>query len=213
MGILEKFRETREDVLIDAMRKLQLATLMTQTENGFEFSHVPMIVKKVDDVVILEGHVARPNTHWKVADGGPSAAIFQGPHAYVSPSWYPSKKEHGKVVPTWNYLAVHAHGKLEAVDDKDFLMQQIEALTQQNESARDMPWAVSDAPGKYIPALSRGIVGMRFRVTLLEGVWKMSQNRSEADIQGVVNGLSAELDGRGDAVADVVSSVNGRAID
>lgn len=209
MAILEKYRETREDVLIAAMQTLQLATLMTQTETGFEFSHVPMLVKKVGDDIFLEGHVARSNSHWKVADVGPSAAIFQGPHAYVSPSWYPSKQEHGKVVPTWNYLAVHAHGQLEAVDDQDFLLEQLKELTQRNEDTRAQPWTLSDAPDKYIPALSRGIVGLRFRIERLEGVWKMSQNRSEADIQGVVDGLSAEGEGAADVVANVVKSING----
>ena len=124
--------------------------------------------------------------------GGEALVIFQGPEAYVTPSWYPSKAEHGKVVPTWNYAAVHAWGTPRVIEDAAWLRDQIERLTASREGSRPQPWAVGDAPADYIDAQLRGIVGLEIPISRIEGKWKVSQNRSESDRRGVADGLMAE---------------------
>lgn len=136
-------------------------------------------------------HVARPNPHWERA-GGPTVAIFQGPQSYISPSWYPTKRGHGRVVPTWNDIAVHAHGTLEVVDDEAWPLAHLDDLTRENEDMRAAPWQVADAPAEFIRGFTRAIVGLRLRVTRAEGAWKLIQHRSEADRLGTIEGLEAE---------------------
>jgi transcriptional regulator len=131
--------------------------------------------------------------------------IFQGPQCYVTPTWYPSKSEHGKVVPTWNYAAVHAYGRPEIMEDKDWLLRHVTALTAQQERHEARPWSPSDAPGNYIEAMLRGIVGFRFVVTRLEGKWKMSQNRATQDQAGVVEGLRNRGAGDDLEIADMIA--------
>ena len=141
----------------------------------------------------LLGHVARPNPQARGAVPGVQAlAIFQGPDAYVTPSWYATKRENGKVVPTWNYIAIHAYGEVEFFDAADRLRAIVTRLTEQQEAARAEPWAVSDAPANYIEGMLKGIVGFALPIARLEGKWKMSQNRPAADRAGVVGGLAAE---------------------
>lgn len=207
MAIMNMYRENDEAELVAAIRDIQFATLVTHLRDGLECSHVPMFAKQTDQGVVLEGHVARQNPHWRSADAGPTIAIFQGPQAYISPGWYPSKQEHGKVVPTWNYSVVHAHGILEAIDDPDFLLRHIADLTQKNETGRAMPWGIDDAPGDYIPKLTRGIVGLRLTVSRIDGASKMGQNRSDADRKGAVAGLSEENDFGASAVAEKMLSL------
>jgi transcriptional regulator len=200
----KQYREDRAEVLAGAVRAIQLATLVTPGPDGLQVSHVPMLLQEgADGAWTLESHVARGNPHWKLAaSGAASVAVFQGPHAYISPSWYASKREHGKVVPTWNYIAVHVHGALEAVQDEAWLRAQIAALTRANEAAREHPWAVSDAPADYMQGMVRAIVGLRLRVARVEGAWKMAQHRGEGDRLGVIAGLDAVPEGR--AVAQVM---------
>lgn len=188
----QQFAEDRLEVLVAAIREIQFAAIVTPTPEGIEVTHAPVVIRPGDTVeeTFLETHVARPNPHWRAAVDAPSVAIFQGPQAYVSPSWYPSKQEHGKVVPTWTYVSVHAHGRLEAVQDESWLAQHLDALTQQNEATRAKPWAVSDAPEGFIPALSRGIVGLRMRLDRLEGAWKINQHKNEGDRAGTAAGLA-----------------------
>jgi transcriptional regulator len=140
----------------------------------------------------LRGHVARANPLWRSADGLAVLAIFHGPQAYVSPSWYPSKVGTHKVVPTWNYALVHAHGRLRAVDDTAWLRAQVERLTVAHESTRAQPWAVADAPADYLAQMLRAIVGIEIGLTRLEGKFKLSQNRDAADRAGVAAGLAGE---------------------
>ena len=137
----------------------------------------------------LIGHVARANPIWRTP--GPAVLVFQGPDAYVSPSWYPGKREHGKVVPTWNYAVVHARGPLRIIHDADWLRTQVESLTQRQESAFAEPWAVSDAPADYIEKMLAAIVGIELRLTSLEGKWKTSQNQPEGNRGGAAQGLQA----------------------
>jgi len=204
MYIPRQFREGRPDVLAGAMRDIQLAALVTGGPEGLHVSHVPMVLKEDDKGAwTLETHVARPNPHWRFAGtAAASVAIFQGPQAYVSPSWYATKREHGRVVPTWNYIAIHAHGVLEAVEDQDWLLAHLHDLTRANEASREHPWAVSDAPEEFVRGLTRAIVGLRLRVGRIEGVWKMIQHRSEGDRLGTVAGLEAEPGGK--AVAEAM---------
>lgn len=190
MYIPDHFRETRPEVLHDAVRRIGFATLVTL---DLEANLLPMLLD--DAGTVLRGHVARANPVWKQGDG-PALALFLGPHGYVSPNWYPSKAEHGKAVPTWNYLAVQARGTLRWTHDLDQLRGLVTELTDRHESERPEPWAVSDAPAGYTDALLRAIVGFELSVESLEGKWKLSQNRDAADRIGVREGLSRE--GRGD---------------
>ncbi len=152
----------------------------------------------------LLGHVARANPLWQAADGKPVLALFHGPQAYVSPSWYPSKAESGQVVPTWNYVVVQAHGRLRAIDDAAWLRSLVEALTDRHESPREEPWAVSDAPAPYLDKMLRAIVGIEIAVERLEGKWKVSQNRTPRDRLGVETGLRAEPGDDARAMASLV---------
>ena len=207
MAIISIYEENDQAQLLDVMRDIQFATLVTHMPDRLECSHIPMFAKETGDGLVLEGHVARHNDHWRHASDGPSIAIFHGPQAYISPSWYVSKQEHGKVVPTWNYQVVHAHGTLEAIDDTDFLLAHINDLTVRNESGRDQPWSIEDAPGEYIPKLTRGIVGLRLKVTRLDGASKLGQNRTDADRKGTVAGLLDEKDFGAAAIAQKMQSL------
>jgi transcriptional regulator len=134
----------------------------------------------------LLGHVARPNAQWKsTPEGTPALAIVLGPDSYVSPAWYPTKQETGRVVPTWNYVAVHVHGAVRFFHERERLLDVVERLTQRNERDRPHPWKVSDAPPDYIDTMLKGIVGVELAITRIEGKWKASQNRTEAERRGV----------------------------
>ena len=172
------------------MREHPLAALVTITPDGLTADHLPLeLDTSAGTHGTLHGHVARANPLWRLAAGSPVLAIFRGPQAYVSPSWYPSKAQTHKVVPTWNYAVVHAHGVLEAVDDAPWLRTLVGRLTDHQEAPRSAPWAVDDAPPDYVQQMLRAIVGIRIPLTRLVGKWKVSQNRSEADRLGVVQGL------------------------
>jgi transcriptional regulator len=139
----------------------------------------------------LHGHLARPNPQWRTPAIGEALAIFMGPDAYVSPSWYPSKQEHGKVVPTWNYVTVHAYGTVEFFDDPERLLRVVSRLTDLHEQPRDKPWAVTDAPRQFVEARLKGIIGLRMPVSRIMGKRKLSQNRNSADRAGVAQGLAS----------------------
>jgi transcriptional regulator len=195
------FKEDRTDVLHAAIRRSGLATLVTLTTDGLIASHVPMLLDPDPAPYgTLIGHVARPNPQGRGAVAGVQAlAIFQGPDAYITPSWYATKRENGKVVPTWNYVAIHAYGPVEFFDDRERLRAVVTRLTERFEAPRTEPWAVTDAPADFIDGMLRGIVGFALPITRLEGKWKMSQNRPAEDRAGVITGL--EADGREDVVA------------
>ena len=193
MYVPSQFRENRREVLVAAMRDIQLAAVVTPAADGLHATHVPVVVCEDGEQLVLETHVARGNMHWKLA-GAPSIAIFQGPQAYIHPGWYESKKEHGRVVPTWTYVVVHAHGVLSTFDAEDELLAHVTRLTSQNEQPREQPWAVTDAPEKYIQGMTRAIVGLRLTVDRLEGGWKLNQHKSESDRAGVMAGLAGQHD-------------------
>jgi transcriptional regulator len=188
------FKEDRIDVLHAAIRQSGIATLVTLTADGLIASHVPMLLNpEPAPYGTLLGHVARPNPQARGAVAGVQAlAIFQGPDAYVTPSWYATKHENGKVVPTWNYVAIHAYGPIEFFDAPDRLRAIVTRLTERQEAGRAEPWAVSDAPADYIDGMLKGIVGFALPIARLEGKWKMSQNRPAQDRAGVIAGLEAQ---------------------
>jgi transcriptional regulator len=186
-----------------------LAALVTADDatKGLFATHLPLLLhRSTGPYGMLVGHIARANPHARMLSAGDEAlVIFTGPDAYITPSWYATKAEHGRVVPTWNYVAVHAYGTIALREEPEWLRAHLEALTARHETGRAEPWQVSDAPAEYIAQQARGIVGVEIRISRLEGKWKMSQNRSGADIGGVAEGLSAS-DAPGDrAVAALVA--------
>lgn len=173
------------------MRAARLANVVTFGANGLHASPLPLFLDETEGPLgTLYGHFARANAQWKDAPLSDALAIFMGPDAYVSPSWYASKKEHGKVVPTWNYSAVHARGPIEFFDDEARLRDVVERLTNLHEAGRQEVWSVSDAPAPFLRGQLRGIIGLRLPITGLEGKNKMSQNRSAADRAGVAEGMA-----------------------
>lgn len=169
------------------------AALVTQGSAGLYATHLPVILKRgPSGETSFFGHVARANPHWQNTDAGSEALlIFTGPQAYVTPSWYPTKKDTAKVVPTWNYAAVHVRGRVSWPTDADFLRQNLSDLTDRHEAAREHPWALTDAPDSFIAMQMRAIVGMQFEVSSFDAKLKMSQNRPAVDVEGVIAGLSA----------------------
>jgi transcriptional regulator len=200
--------EHRPGVLWDFIEAHPLGALVTASADGLFATHLPLVLHRGRGLHgVLEGHVARANPHHRREPAaGEALVIFPGPDAYVSPSWYPAKAEHGRVVPTWNYVAVHAYGALRFVEDPAFLRRHLEELTARHEAGRERPWAVDDAPAEYVAGLERAIVGVEIEIARMEGKWKMSQNRPAADIDGVVRGLAASLRAGDREVAEIVEA-------
>jgi len=184
------FAEDHIGILHAFIRQHPLAALITNGPDGPEAAHVPVVLHAEESV--LRCHLARGNPQWKtIQSSAPVLAVFQGPEHYISPSWYPSKAEHGKVAPTWNYVAVHVRGRGRIFEDRDSLLNHLRALTGENENTFETPWSIDDAPADYIEGLSRGIVGVEISIEAIEGKWKASQNRPRRDREGVVEGLNA----------------------
>ncbi|POA34979.1 MULTISPECIES: FMN-binding negative transcriptional regulator [unclassified Pseudomonas] len=184
----------------------RLAILVTHGEQGLQASHVPLLLSPEQGPNgTLYGHLARANPQWQELEAGAEAlVIFAGADAYVSPSFYPSKADHGKVVPTWNYVAVHAYGNAEVFSDAPRLRNLVSALTDRHEHDRTQPWKVDDAPAHYIDGMLKAIVGFALPIQRLEGKRKLSQNRSTADIAGVREGLSASANPHDQALAHLM---------
>ncbi|MEO6031058.1 MAG: FMN-binding negative transcriptional regulator, partial [Burkholderiaceae bacterium] len=189
------FEESRTDVLHELVRSHPLGLMITQDAGGaLQADSIPFVLDAdaAGGTGLLRGHVARANPVWRAARTDVEAlVVFQGPHGYVSPGWYPSKLEHGKAVPTWNYVTVQARGSLRPIDDPEWLRALVTRLTQRHEAGQARPWAVTDAPPDYIDSMLRAIVGIEITLTSLVGKWKVSQNRSAADRDGVVQALRA----------------------
>ena len=174
------------------MRAHPFAILVTHGSEGLIATHLPTVLKvdAASPLGRIECHVARPNPQWKsFAADADALLIFQGPHAYIRPGWYPSKAEHGKAVPTWNYAAVHAYGPLRVMNDKAWLLAHVGELSDQQEAPYEARWSTADAPASYLDVMARGIVGLTLEIARLEGKMKMSQNRDQPDRTGVVQGL------------------------
>jgi len=169
------------------------ATLVTAGPDGFLVTILPLLYDSSDgEHGTLRGHLARPNPQWReLAPGAEAVAILHGPDAYVTPAWYEEKRRTGKGVPTWNYTTVVAHGRITLHHEPEWLLAHVRALTDRHEAGRDEPWSVDDAPDGYVEGQARGIVGVELRIARLEAKRKLSQNRSEADVAGVIEGLAA----------------------
>lgn len=188
----------RQDDLATLHQQIQasgLALLSSAGEQGLQASHLPLLLEPHEgEFGTLYGHFARANPHWRdLATGIEALVVFSGADGYVHPGWYPAKAEHGKVVPTWNYIAVHAWGQAEVFDDPERLLRLVSRLSERHEQGRARPWAVSDAPRAYIDAMLRAIVGFALPIRRIEGKWKLSQNRSAGDQAGVRAGLAESV--------------------
>jgi transcriptional regulator len=190
------FREDRLDILHGLIRSHPFAQLVTAGGPGLQANPLPMLIDQEGSPNgTLRGHLARGNDQVAALKAGTGAlAIFQGPQAYISPSWYPSKAEHGRVVPTWNYISVHAWGTPRVIVDPAWLRRLVGDLTEAQERGRPNPWSVADAPQDFIAGQLKAIVGIEISIDRIEGKWKVSQNRPEADRRGVVEGLRADGD-------------------
>lgn len=185
------FRDDAVESIRATMRAARLAHLVTATSTGLFATPLPLFLDEGEsEYGVLYGHVAKANPQWRSQPIGEGLAIFMGPEAYVSPSWYATKRETGKVVPTWNYVAVEARGPIEFFHEADRLLEAVTRLTNIHEGRRATPWAVDDAPAEFIASQLRAIVGVRMVITQLTGKRKMSQNRNEADRKGVREGLA-----------------------
>lgn len=193
MYLPSAFKEDDLAIIHQQIESTRLAVLVTHGALGLLANHVPLLLNPDQGPNgTLHGHLAKANPQWKELESGAEALlIFTGPDAYVSPSFYPSKAEHGQVVPTWNFLAIHAYGTPEVFHDASRLLDLVSALTDKHEAGRATPWAVEDAPKAYIDKMLSAIVGFVVPITRLEGKRKLNQNRNAADIAGVRDGLAA----------------------
>lgn len=195
MYLPSQFDEPNTEVMHELIRAKPLATLVVLTANGLDANHIPLHLSLDSSLGTLRGHVARSNPMWKeFRDNVEVLAIFHGPETYISPSWYATKSEHGKVVPTWNYVVAHAYGKLNIIHDASWIRTQLNFLTQQHEAFFDEPWKLADAPSDFTDNLIKAIVGVEIVITELKGKWKVSQNQPSKNQLSVVQGLSNNSD-------------------
>lgn len=201
------FREDRAEVMRDLIRQQPFGILVSSATGDLAADHLPFVLHDDDKPLgTLHGHIGAGNPLIRQAnDRCEVLTIFQGPQSYISPSWYPSKAAHGKVVPTWNYVVVHARGLLRVRREHDWLLQHLDDLTRQHEGARPDPWSVSDAPEDFIQRQLRGLVGFEIAITDLQGTWKLSQNKTADDAAGVVEGLREIADEEKSAMAALVT--------
>jgi transcriptional regulator len=197
------YREDRLPVVHEFIRTHPFAMLVTNGPDGLFASHLPFVLDAEDgEHGTLVGHLARANPHVRMLDdGAESLVVFSGPHAYVSPNWYPGKQEHGREVPTWNYVTVHAYGAATTFNDAAELRALLDRLTDTHEAKFPKPWRVGDAPADYLEQMYRAIVGIRVPIARIEGKWKLSQNRQAPDRIGAKAGLAASFDPRDREVA------------
>lgn len=195
MYIPASFRESRLEKLHDLIVKHPLGLLVTHGSNGLEASPLPFLLYADEgEQGVLRTHMAKANPHWKSAGQAECLIVFQGPDGYVTPSWYPSKAETHKAVPTWNYATVHVRGSPRITEDATWLRRQLDDLTSFHERPRPLPWSVSDAPAEYLTSQMKAIIGIEISISHIEGKWKMSQNKESADREGVINGMRSAAD-------------------
>jgi transcriptional regulator len=207
------FRETCLPELHAAIDAHAFASLISTTAGGLQVSHIPLLLAPEEGTYgTLYGHVARANAH-ALCNGTTSLAIFLGPHAYISAGWYPGKQSHGKEVPTWNYIAVHAHGTLETFEDPAALRELLRKLTDRHERPMLRPWRLDDAPAEYIDRNLKAITGLRLPIGRIEGKRKLSQNRTDADRDGVLAGLDSLQDEDSRRMAEAIRTVTARPKD
>jgi transcriptional regulator len=206
------FEVTDLALLHAAMKQSELATLVTTTTQGLVATHLPLLLDETKgEYGTLTGHVSRANLQWRETNPETEALIiFLGPDAYISPNWYPAKQETGRVVPTWNYAAIHAYGQLTFYEDPEWLRTMVTDLTKRHEASFPAPWQVTDAPAVYIDSQLKAIVGFEFRILRLEGKQKFNQNRSQEDRLGVIEGLRELGDERKTEVAELMEEIESR---
>ncbi len=211
MYVPSQFAEPRIEVLHELIRSHPLGTLVVLASNRLDANHIPFeIDPEPAPFGTLRGHVARANAVWKDFSAQIDAlVVFQGPHTYISPAWYATKKEHGKVVPTWNYAVVHASGRLRVIDDRAWLRRFVEQLTDRHEKPRTDPWKVIDAPADFIDTMTEAIVGIEVPIAQLTGKWKVSQNRPQTDRVGVAAGLMQDENDMATSMAQLVQQKKG----
>jgi len=206
MYLPQHFAESRPQLLHELIRSYPFCTLVVLAEGELIANHIPMLLDPDSGPHgTLRGHVSRSNSVWSHLEGIEALAIFQGPHAYISPNWYPSRQSDGKVVPTWNYAVVHAYGHARAIQDPAWLLENVSRLTVAQEAGQMHPWQVADAPRDYIEQMLRGIVGVELPVSRMQGKWKVSQNRTQADRLGAVAGLQSRSEEQAHAMAALIA--------
>jgi transcriptional regulator len=209
----DHFKPDEADVR-ELLRNFGSVDLVTATPTGLRSTIIPMVWveggQTGDDGIVglLRGHFARKNDHWQQPVLGEAMVIIRGPDAYITPSWYATKREHGRVVPTWNYITAHVYGDLSIHDDPAFVEANVRALTAKYEAQRNPRWDVNDAPYQFIEGQLRAIVGVEIRITRVDAKFKLSQNRSMEDVEGVVAGL--DEDGRTDIATAVGAAKQAR---
>lgn len=200
------FSAPGEAALHELIRTYPFATLIMTTGSGVEVNHLPLYL---DDQGVLSGHLTRANPLWQAVQAEQQVmAVFHGPHAYVTPSWYATKTQTGMVVPTWNYVVAHVRGTLRVIEDAHWLRAHLAALTAQQEAVFEQPWPLEDAPAGFIDKLMQAVVGIEIEITQLTGKWKVSQNQPLTNQLGVLQGLSASEAAHGQAMAEIVRVVN-----
>jgi transcriptional regulator len=201
------FAQSDPACLHQIMRDFPLATLITHSPRGVEADAIPLLLQaEAGAHGELWGHVARANPLWKThPEGTDVLVLFHGPQAYVSPNWYPSKRQHHKAVPTWNYVMVQARGQLRVMDDAAWTRQLVSELSAMHEATQPVPWRVEEAPADYLEAMLRAIVGFRIEITELSGKWKVSQNQPAENRAGVVGALEAQ-GGAASAMAALITA-------
>lgn len=201
------FRDDTRTAQHGLIRTYPLGLLITGGADGLIANPIPFLLDETGTHGTLRAHLARANPQWQaLAEAQDCLVVFQGPQGYVTPDWYASKREHGRVVPTWNYATVHVWGRARVIGDADWLRRQIVDLTALREAPRAAPWAVDDAPAPFVAAQMRAIVGIEIPIARIEGKWKMSQNRPEADRAGVIAGMRADGEA---ALAEIVAERSG----
>ena len=203
MYIPSKFNQKEQSQLKSIIRDYPFATLITHSTSGIEATHLPVVLTNIDGNDVIQAHIAKANQIWKSTEESSKALlIFNGPNCYISPNYYPTKKESGKAVPTWNYVVVHVKGRISFIHDEKWIYNMIESLTNIHESNQETPWSMADAPDTYIKKMLPAVVGIEISIDSIKGQWKLSQNQPEINKFGVVKGLLGHEDEVSNLVKD-----------
>lgn len=205
MYIPKRFLQDDINQLKGMMANHSFATFISQSESGVEANHMPLVLNESGQKSVLQGHIAKANPLWKnLKDKSEVLIIFNGPNCYISPNYYPTKKDNGKVVPTWNYVSVHVKGIVSFIHDEEWVLTMLNNLTDQYEANQPVPWSVSDAPQAYIDKMLSAIVGLEIDILSITGKWKVSQDKAEVNQEGIIKGLSQQADSNAKNIATLV---------
>ncbi|SMM98847.1 Transcriptional regulator [uncultured Candidatus Thioglobus sp.] len=207
MHIPKNFKQNDPVQFEQLINKYPFASLITNSKSELEVNHIPLILNQSNEKQVLHGHIAKANPLWKNLKGKSEVlVVFNGPNCYISPNYYPTKKETGKVVPTWNYVVLHIKGTISFIHDNQWKLNSVNNLTKQHENEQPIPWSVSDAPDEYIQKMLPAIVGLEIEILSSTGQWKVSQNQPEQNKQGVIAGLSQESESNYQKIAKLVAN-------